>query len=97
MENNLYTIIEFDENEKWFVIGDTTYNSENYNYLIKVTPDEQDFIEDFMVVKCIKDEDDEYFDEVNDKDLLEKIMPLLFPAAKEVLKDPKKALKKLNN
>jgi len=46
MKSGLYTIVEFDENDKWFVIGETIYNDEKYNYLIRVTPDETDFIEE---------------------------------------------------
>lgn len=95
MKSGLYTIIEFDENEKWFVIGETTYNNEKYNYLIKLTSDESDFIEDFMVVKCSISNNEEYFDMVKDKEILNKVVPLLIPDTDELLRKPKEALKEL--
>jgi len=95
MKSGLYTIVEFDENDKWFVIGETIYNDEKYNYLIRVTPDETDFIEDFMVVKCFNDNGEEYFDVVKDSEVLKVITPLLIPNIDELLKKPKEALKEL--
>ncbi len=95
MKSGLYTIIEFDSNDKWFVIGETIYENEKYNYLIRLTPDETDFIEDFMVVKCFISNDEEYFDVVKDGTILKAIMPLLVPNTEELLKKPKEALKEL--
>jgi len=95
MKSGLYTIIEFDENDKWFVIGETMYNDEKYNYLIRVTSDETDFIEDFMVVKCFDNNGEEYFDVVKDSDVLKEVTPLLIPNIDELLKNPKEALKEL--
>lgn len=95
MKSGLYTIIEFDANDKWFVIGETIHNNEKYNYLIKLTPDETDFIEDFMTVKCITNNNEEYFDTVTDKELLRELMPNLVPELEELLKNPKETLKEL--
>jgi len=95
MKSGLYTIIEFDKDDKWFVIGETIYNNEKYNYLIRVTPNEDDFIEDFMVVKCFSNNGEEYFDVVKDKDVLKNVTPLLIPNLDELLKNPKEALKEL--
>ncbi len=96
MKSGLYTIIEFDENDKWFVIGETVYNNEKYNYLIKVTPDETDFIEEFMTVKCITNNGEEYFDQVTDQAILKEILPQLIPDLAELLQNPKEALEELN-
>lgn len=87
----IHTIIELND-EKWFVISETTYEQKEYNYLIKINDDETDFLDEFMVVQCIKTKDGEYFDVVRDKELLLKIMPLMVPEAKEVLEDPKKVI-----
>lgn len=95
MKSGLYTIIEFDSNDKWFVIGETVYADEKYNYLIRLTPDETDFIEDFMVVKCIINNGEEYFDVVKDKGILNNIVPLLVPNTEELLKNSKEAFKEL--
>lgn len=96
MKSGLYTIIEFDENDKWFVINETVYNNEVYDYLIRVTADESDFIEDFMVVKCIKHGKDEYFDIVKDQQVLKVIIPKLIKGTEEIIKHPNEALKELN-
>ncbi len=96
MKSGLYTIIEFDKDDKWFVISEIVYNNEVYNYLIRVTADESDFIEDFMVVKCIKNGEDEYFDTVTDKALLKVIIPRLVEGTEALVNNPEKFLRELN-
>lgn len=96
MKRGLYTIIEFGKNDKWFVINETIYNNEVYNYLIRVTSDETDFIEDFMVVKCIKKGSLEYFDTVTDKDVLKTVIPKLLEGVEDLINDPNEALKELS-
>ncbi len=95
MKSGLYTIIEFDKDDKWFVISETVYNNEVYNYLIRVTADESDFIEDFMVIKCIKNGEDEYFDTVTDQALLKVIVPKLVGGTNELVNNPEKFLEEL--
>ncbi len=95
MKSGLYTIIEFDDNDKWFVIGETIYNNDKYNYLIRLAPDESDFIEEFTVVKCLSSNGMEYFDIVKDKAILNTIIPLLIPNTEDLLKKSKEALKEL--
>lgn len=90
--NNIYTIIEFDENDKWFVINEIIYNQNEYSYLIKLTNDEKDFIEEYKVVQNIKENGEEYFLEIKDKELLKNIIPLLTNIPKEILENPKKYL-----
>ncbi len=90
--NNIYTIIEFDENDKWFVINEITYNQNEYSYLIKITNDESDFIEEYKVVKTIKEKEEEYFLEIKDKELLKNIIPLLTNIPKDIIENPKKYL-----
>lgn len=97
MKSGLYTIIEFDENNKWFVLSETIYNNEIYEYLIKVNKEEDDFIEDFMVVKCIIQKEEEYFSIVKDKDTLAHVLPKLIPGTEAILKNPKEALLKILN
>lgn len=93
--DDLYTIIEFNENDKWFVIGTTTYNLQKYNYLMRVNPQEDDLLNEFMVVHCITQNQEEYFDVVKEKQLLQKIIPLMLPIAQKVIDNPKQSLKEL--
>lgn len=95
MKSGLYTIIEFDSNDKWFVIGETVYNNEKYNYLIRLTPDESDFTSEFAVVKCLSNNGMEYFDVVKDKAILDALIPLLIPNSEDLLKNSKEALMEL--
>ena len=95
MKNGLYTIIEFTEKDKWFVIGETTYNNEVYNYLIKLTPDGSDFVKEYRVVKCQINNGKENFITINDREILKQIMPSLIPNLDELLKNPKESLKEL--
>ena len=93
--DDLYTIIEFNENDKWFVIGTTTYNSQKYNCLMRVNSQEDDLLNEFMVVHCITQNQEEYFDVVKEKQLLQQIIPLMLPIAQKVIDNPKQSLKEL--
>lgn len=95
MENGLYTIIEFDDDDKWFVISETIYNNDTYEYLIRVNKEEDDFIEEFMVVKCEVENGEEYFSVVEDRDTLSIVLPKLIPGTEAIVKNPKEALFKL--
>ena len=77
--NDLYTIVEFDKNDKWFVAYVKEINNAKYSYLIKINENEDDFLEEYQVVKSFYENDDEYMDTVTDKEELEKIMPILVP------------------
>lgn len=93
MDNGLYTLVEFDSNDKWFVIAEEIINDIRYSYLIRVNENEDDFIDEYQVVKSSYDIDGEYMETVNG-DELRKIMPILVPEASELIEHPEK-LKKL--
>ena len=93
MENGLYTIVEFDIHDKWFVIAEKIINNIRYSYLIRVNDKEDDFIDEYQVVKSSYDGADEYMEIVNG-DELKGIMPMLVPEASELINYPEK-LKKL--
>ena len=42
----MYTIVEFDDNNKWFVISEKEINNIKYSYLIRVNSAEDDFIDE---------------------------------------------------
>lgn len=93
MENGLYTVVEFGDNDKWFVIAEKVIDGSKYSYLIRVNQNEDDFIDEYQVMKSYFDGNDEYMDVVNGE-ILKKIMPILVPDAKELIEHPEK-LKKL--
>ena len=93
MENGLYTVVEFDDNDKWFVIAEKVIDGSKYSYMIRVNQNEDDFIDEYQVVKSYFNGNDEYMDVVNG-DELKRIMPILVLEAKELIEHPEK-LKKL--
>lgn len=89
MENGLHTVVEFDENDKWFVLAEKIINGSKYSYLVRVNQSEDDFIDEYQVVKSYFDSNDEYMDVVNG-DELKQVVPLLIPEAKEYIEHPEK-------
>ena len=89
MENGLHTVVEFDENDKWFVLAERIINGSKYSYLVRVNQNEDDFIDEYQVVKSYFDGNDEYMDVVNG-DELKKVIPVLIPEAKEYIEHPEK-------
>ncbi len=88
--NGLYTVVEFDENDKWFVAAEKVINDFKYSYLIRVNNSEDDFIDEYQVVKSYFSNGEEYMDTVNDKDELRKVMPILVPESSEYINNPEK-------
>lgn len=77
------TIVEFDENNKWFVISEKEINNVKYSYLIRVNNEENDFLDEYAVVKSIFKNGDEYMEIVRDN--LDEIVPILLPESSEYL------------
>ncbi len=95
--NGLYTLVTFDDTkENWFVIAETIYKNDKYSYLIKVNENEDDFINEFQVVKSSFTGFDEYMETIDDNELLKEVIPLLLPEAKELMKDKDKLKEYLN-
>lgn len=96
MENGLYTAVEFDDNDKWFVIAEKVIDGSKYSYMIRLNQSEDDFIDEYQVVKSYFDGNDEYMDLVNG-DELRKVVPILVDDAKELIKNPERIKELLNN
>ena len=90
------TIVEFDENNKWFVISEKEINNVKYSYLIRVNNEENDFLNEYAVVRSIFKNGDEYMELVHDN--LDEIVPVLVPESSEYLdvSKLKKVLKEMN-
>lgn len=96
MNNGLHTVVEFDENDKWFVLAEKVIDGSKYSYLVRVNQNEDDFIDEYQVVKSYFSNGDEYMDVVNG-DELRKVVPLLIPEAKEYIEHPEKLKELLND
>ena len=96
MNNGLYTVVEFDDNDKWFVMAEKIIDGIKYSYMIRVNQSEDDFIDEYQVVKSIYDGKDEYMDTISG-DELKRIMPILVPEVKNLIEHPEKLKDLLNN
>ena len=76
--------------------AETIYKNDKYSYLIKVNENEDDFINEFQVVKSSFTGFDEYMETIDDNELLKEVIPLLLPEAKELMKDKDKLKEYLN-
>ena len=93
--DGLYSIVEL-EDGKWFVAFEKIIDSVKYSYLMKVNNEENDFIDEYKVVKSYIFNNEEYMELINDKEILSKIMPSLVPETSELINDPKKLKETLN-
>lgn len=96
MENGLYTVVEFGDNDKWFVMAEKVIDGSKYSYMIRVNQNEDDFIDEYQVMKSFYDGDDEYMDTVSGEEL-KRIMPILVPEAKDLIEHPEKLKDLLSN
>lgn len=96
MDNGLYTVVEFDDNDKWFVMAEKVIDGIKYSYMIRVNQSEDNFIDEYQVVKSVYDGNDEYMDTISG-DELKRIMPILVPEVKDLIEHPEKLKDLLNN
>lgn len=88
--NGLYTVVEFDENDKWFVAAEKEIDGVKYSYLMRVNNEETDFIDEYKIVSSLYYNNEEYMDTVNDQELIKKIIPILVPESNEYMNNPEK-------
>ena len=86
MENGLYTVVEFSDNDKWFVIAEKVIDGNKYSYLIRVNQAEADFIDEYRVVRSYFKDSLEYMDTVYG-DELKRALLVLVPEAKDFMED----------
>ena len=83
-----YKVVELGDGSKWFVASEITYNDEVYQYMVGLSDNEEEFLDKYQVVKTYTDNNEEYFELVNDNDVLKLVIPLLMPEAKEYIENP---------
>ena len=87
MQNGLHRVVEFDYNDKWFVLAEQIIQRTKYSFLVKVNETEDDFLEEYQVVKSYFENGNEYMDTVKG-DELKKVVPLLIPDSKKYIDHP---------
>lgn len=95
MKSVLFKILELDGGTKWFVIAETTYKGMDYKYLIKVTDDEEDFIDEFNLIKFMIIDGKEYVGPVTDDKEREAVMLKIMPEIKPIIDNKMQILEKL--
>ena len=95
----LFTLVEFDEGDKWFVTAEKEIDGFKYSYLIRVNDTEDDFVDEFQLVRSSYDNGEEYMETVVDIEEEKKILPILIPETNSIFKDEEllKLLKKASN
>lgn len=96
MESGLYTVVEFDKDDKWFVIAEKIINDVRYSYLIRVNEAEDDFIDEYQIVKSSYDGSMDEYMEVVSGDELKMVVPQLMPEAQKIINHQDKLKKFLN-
>lgn len=90
MKKEEYKVVEFEDDTKWFIASEITYNDEKYQYLASVNDKEDEFTDEYKVMKISTEGDDTYYDLVEDAETLKIVVPLLMPEAKEYIDNPDK-------
>ncbi len=92
MKSGLNKVITLADGSSWLVAAETNFENNKYEYLIRLTEDKEDIVNEFRIVKIFLKDDKEYMDMVTDKKLLNDIALLLVPEAKEFIANPEVAL-----
>lgn len=83
--NDLYKLMELNDGKKWFIAARTLYNNEWYGYLIRLNDTEDDFLEEYRIIKTIIKDDKEYAIIIKDRETLKEVIPLLLPEVNQYL------------
>ncbi len=86
--NGLYSVVEFDENDKWFVVSEKEIDNIKYSYLVRVNKSEDDFEDEYKIVRSYFENGSEYMDTLTDKETIQRIMPVLVPESLEYIQNP---------
>lgn len=88
--SGLHTLIEFEEGGKWFVAAEKLIDDVKYSYLVRVTDSEDDFLDEYQLVKSVDADDGEYMVTIKDKNEEERIIPILIPGSFDIAEEFKK-------
>ena len=87
--DGLYSIVDLEDGH-WFVAFEKMVDGIKYSYLMRVNDEEDDFLDEYKVVKSFYQNNEEYMELITEKDLLSRIMPILVPESTELINNPEK-------
>lgn len=77
MENRTNKIIKFNDEEKYFVLKQAVYKGKNYYMTARVTPDGENFTDEFQVLQEDNRDGKSYFSRVKDEQILNVLLKYL--------------------
>lgn len=83
MEIKLNTVLTLDDQKKYIVVAKAEYENSFYDYLLEVSSNEENIIENAVIVKEEVENNDIYVTKIEEKQLLD----ILVPSLKEKLEN----------
>lgn len=77
MEIKLNTVLTLDDQKKYIVVAKVEYENSFYDYLLEVSSNEENIIENAVIVKEEVENNDIYVTKIEEKQLLDILVPLL--------------------
>lgn len=90
MKEEDYKLVTLVDDTKWLVVAQTVYDEAEYQYFVGVNENEDEILEEYKVMRVYHKDNQNYYDEVKDADILKIVVPLLIPEAAEYIKNPDK-------
>ena len=77
MENRTNKIIKFNDEEKYFVLKQAVYKGKNYYMTARITPDGENFTDEFQILQEDNRDGKSYFSRVKDEQILNVLLKYL--------------------
>ena len=77
MENRTNKIIKFSDEEKYFVLKQAVYKGKSYYMTAKITPDGENFTDEFQILQEENRDGKSYFSRVKDEQILSILLKYL--------------------
>lgn len=81
MENRINKLLTLKNNKKYVVLNQAIYKEKNYFYVVGVTEDESDVLDEFKILEEFKKDGTTYVRTVKDRGLLDLLSKYLKPRA----------------
>lgn len=77
------TVLTLDHDEKYVVVSKIEYENSFYDYLLQISPDQENITNHVAIVKENPKQDDIYVEEIKDEKLLSVLIPIFEKQLKE--------------
>ncbi len=80
-----YDTIDLSDGTQWFILSEINYENNTYSLVIETNDNDEFFPERAKVLKEVVKDGKTYFSNIKDESLLNKLIPLLVPKAKQFI------------